>query len=277
MNKLRVDVEELLKEKNPSLHQKLPRFAIKYLERIIHQKKINAFLATYGHLKNQAFSEAVIDYLKIKIIFNGMERIPKSGPVILVFNHPLGGVDGVAFISAMKDYRTDIKFLVNDILLNIEPLSDLFIGINKHGKNRTETRGKIREMFFSDQAICIFPAGMVSRKSAGVIKDLEWKRTFVSYAKETGHSIIPIRIEGKLSRFFYGLYRLRTTLGIKSAIEMLYLADELYKQRGKSITFQVGTPITINENHKEKSDFVIAQEIKEALYQIPINDGEYHP
>jgi putative hemolysin len=88
-------------------------------------------------------------------------------------------------------------------------------------------------MFNSDKAICIFPAGLVSRKQQGVIKDLEWKRTFVTYAKTTGHPIIPIHIEGKLSRFFYGLHRLRTWLGIKTTLEMLYLADELYKQRAR--------------------------------------------
>ncbi|MFM7566996.1 MAG: 1-acyl-sn-glycerol-3-phosphate acyltransferase [Flavobacteriales bacterium] len=276
MNELRVDVETLLKEKNPSLHQKMPRFAIRYLERIIHQKKINAFLQEYGHLKNQAFCQAVIDFLNIRIAFHGMERIPKTGPVILVFNHPLGGVDGVAFIAAMKDYRIDLSFLVNDILLHITPISELFVGTNKHGTNKGDNRAKIREMFFSDQAVCIFPAGMVSRKQGRVIKDLEWKRTFVSYARETGHPILPIHIEGRLSRFFYGLHRFRTMVGIKSTLEMLYLADELYKQRGKTITFRVGTPIHVSEHYSGKNDLETAQAIKEVLYQIPNKHGEHN-
>ena len=273
MNELHIDVRKLIGDKNPELLKKLPRFAISYLERIIHQKEINLFLEKNGHLKNYEFCEAVVDYLKIKPVFNGIERIPKEGPVIIVLNHPLGGVDGVAFIAAMKNHRPDLVFLVNDLLLNIVPLKDLFVGVNKHGKNRTDTRDTIAAMFNSDKAICIFPAGLVSRKQRGVIKDLEWKRTFVTYAKTTGHPIIPIHIEGKLSRFFYGLHRLRTWLGIKTTLEMLYLADELYKQRGKKIVFTVGDPIHLLNNEENKDEQRIAQEIKELLYNIPTQYG----
>ena len=273
MNELHIDVRKLIGDKNPGLLKKLPGFAISYLERIIHQKEINSFLAKNGHLKNYEFCEAVVDYLKIQPEFHGIERIPKTGPVILVLNHPLGGVDGVAFIAAMKNHRHDLVFLVNDLLLNIVPLKDLFVGVNKHGKNRSETRDTIATMFNSDKAICIFPAGLVSRKQQGVIKDLEWKRTFVTYAKTTGHPIIPIHIEGKLSRFFYGLHRLRTWLGIKTTLEMLYLADELYKQRGKKIVFTVGDPIFLSNDEKNKDEQGIAQEIKEQLYKIPTQYG----
>ena len=273
MNELHIDVRKLIGDKNPGLLKKLPGFAISYLERIIHQKEINSFLAKKGHLKNHEFCEAVVDYLKIQPEFHGIERIPKTGPVILVLNHPLGGVDGVAFIAAMKNHRPDLVFLVNDLLLNIVPLRDLFVGVNKHGKNRSETRDTIAKMFNSDKAICIFPAGLVSRKQQGVIKDLEWKRTFVTYAKTTGHPIIPIHIEGKLSRFFYGLHRLRTWLGIKTTLEMLYLADELYKQRGKKIVFTVGDPIFLSNDEKNKDEQGIAQEIKEQLYNIPTQYG----
>lgn len=273
MNELHIDVRKLIGDKNPGLLKKLPGFAISYLERIIHQKEINSFLAKKGHLKNYEFCEAVVDYLKIQSEFHGIERIPKTGPVILVLNHPLGGVDGVAFIAAMKNHRPDLVFLVNDLLLNIVPLKDLFVGVNKHGKNKSETRDTIAQMFNSDKAICIFPAGLVSRKQQGVIKDLEWKRTFVTYAKTTGHPIIPIHIEGKLSRFFYGLHRLRTWLGIKTTLEMLYLADELYKQRGKKIVFTVGDPIFLSNDEKNKDEQRIAQEIKEQLYNIPTQYG----
>lgn len=276
MNELHIDVRKIIGDKNPKLLNKLPGLVIAYLERIIHQKEINAFLAENGHLKNHEFCEAVISYLGIDIEFHGIERIPKTGPVIIALNHPLGGVDGVAFIVALKHHRPDLVFLVNDILLNITPLRDLFVGINKHGKNRSDTRKLIAAMFNSDNAVCIFPAGLVSRKQQGVIKDLEWKRTFVTYAKETGHPIIPVHIEGKLSRFFYGLHRVRTWLGIKSTLEMLYLADELYKQRGKKIVFTTGDAITLDSTDDNKDEHLIAQEIKEQLYLIPKTHGTNH-
>ncbi len=276
MNELNIDVRKIIGDKNPSLLNKLPRFIISYLERIIHQKEINTFLADNGHLKNHEFCEAVISYLGIHIELHGIERIPKTGPVIIALNHPLGGVDGVAFIVAMKNHRPDLVFLVNDILLNITPLKDMFVGINKHGKNRADTRKMIESMFNSDNAVCIFPAGLVSRKQHGVIKDLEWKRTFVSYARTTGHPIIPIHIGGKLSRFFYGLHQFRTWVGIKSSLEMLFLADELFKQRDKKIVFTVGDSIFLSNDQINNDEHRISQEIKEQLYNIPTQYGANH-
>jgi len=276
MNELQIDVSRLIEEKNPTLRKKLPRFVIRYLERIIHQQKINAFLKENGHLKNFDFCEAAIRHLNISIDFQGIEGIPKTGPVILVMNHPLGGVDGIAFIAAMKQHRPDLVFLVNDLLLNITPLTELFVGVNKHGKNRSDTRENIAAMFHSTRAVCIFPAGLVSRKQHGVIKDLPWKRTFVSYAKETGHPVIPIHIEGKLSQFFYNLHRLRSLFRIKASLEMLYLADELYKQRNKKIFFRVGKPIIISNSEANKDEHRVAQEIKELLYEIPKDYGKNH-
>lgn len=275
MNELQIQVRKLIQEKNPALYKKLPGFVLRYLERVVHEKEINAFLKQNGHLKNQAFCEAVIEYLQLNVVFHGLERIPSVGPVIMVLNHPLGGVDGVAFIYALRNHRPDLVFIVNDILLNLTPLEDLFIGVNKHGTNRSETRGRITEIFHSDKAVSIFPAGLVSRKQKGIVKDLEWKRTFVQYARKTGHPIVPIHIEGELSRFFYGLHRSRSWLGIKSTVEMLYLADEMYKQKGKSIVFKVGEPIYIQKNNP-KSDHDLAQEIKETLYQIPQHNGSHH-
>jgi putative hemolysin len=243
------------------------------LERIVHQQEINDFLAKNGHLKNFDFCNAVLEELNLTVTFNGMEKIPAQGPVILVMNHPLGGVDGLAFIAEMKSKRQDLVFLVNDILLQMKPLNDLFIGVNKHGKNTAETWNSIDQIFYSDKAVCIFPAGLVSRKTKGVIQDSVWKKTFVTYAKKTGHTIIPIHIDGKLSRRFYGLHRWRTFFGIKASFEMLFLADEMFKQRNKKVTFSVGEPIVI-PNDSAKSDHEWAQEIKQSLYLIPQQYGK---
>lgn len=273
MENLKIDVAGVLKDKNPQLYKRLPGFMIRYLERIVHQREINDFLAQNGHLKNYDFCDAVLQELNLSVTFNGMEKIPDQGPLILVLNHPLGGVDGIAFISSMKSKRQDLVFLVNDILMQMKPLKDLFVGVNKHGKNTAETWNSIDQIFYSDKAVCIFPAGLVSRKTKGVIQDSEWKKTFVTYAKKTGHPVLPIHIEGKLSRRFYGLHRWRTFFGIKASLEMLFLADEMYKQRNKKVTFSVGKPIVI-PNDSAKSDHEWAQEIKQSLYLIPQQYGK---
>jgi len=276
MEPLKIEIASIFKDKNPRLYRRLPGFVIRYLERVVHQEEINAFLAKNGHLTNHAFCDAVVKELNLSITFLGLEKIPKTGPIILVMNHPLGGIDGLAFIASLQDHRKDLIFLVNDILMQVKPMEEMFVGVNKHGKNTNETLNNIEALFYSDKAVCIFPAGLVSRKDGRLIQDGPWKRTFVTYAKKTGHPVLPIYIQGKLSPWFYGLYKFRKMLGVKSAVEMLYLADELFKQRNKSVTFMVGEPVIVPKT-TPITDHQWAQNLKQTLYLIPQQHGTNHP
>lgn len=273
-----IDVERLLESKNPKAKKWIPGFVVRYLKRIVHQKEINAFIEKHSDKKNEEFCQAVVEEFNITIEVKNLERIPKNGKVVFAMNHPLGGMDAMILVSAIRDQRTDLRFIVNDILMNLENLKDLFVGVNKVGKNTSSLRTQIETLFQSDKAICIFPAGLVSRRTKGEIKDLVWKKTFVTYAKRHGQDIIPIYIDGRLSNFFYRLSNFRKFIGVKANIEMLYLAQELFKQRNRTMRFVIGEPIKNEELHSEKSDFDKAQEIKERVYALrkEIENGTHH-
>ena len=265
-----IDIENLIKSKNPKALKWMPRFVIRYLKRILHQKEINAFIAKNKDKKNAEWCQATVDYLNITYSVKHIENIPKEGKIILVMNHPLGGMDAMILVSALQNHRTDLKFIVNDLLLNLEEMKEMFVGVNKHrkGKNKEETRASIKQLFESDNAVCIFPAGLVSRKINGEVMDLEWKKTFVTYARANSRTIIPIYIDGKLSNFFYRLHKFRTFLGIKANIEMLYLSNELFKQRNKHFKFIVGSPIKSDYLEKDLNDVSMAQKIKKEVYDL---------
>jgi putative hemolysin len=263
-----IDVQKIIASKNPKLVKFIPRFVINYLKKIIHQEQINQFIKENGHLKNQAFCKAVVKFFKINVSISGIENIPKTGGCTVVMNHPLGGMDALAFVDAIHNHRTDVKFIVNDLLLYLEPIKDLFVGVNKHGKNNTGTHQKIDDLFASDQLICIFPAGLVSRKKKGIIQDLPWKKTFVRLSKKHQKPIIPVHIDGKLSNFFYRLSNFREFLRIKFNIEMLYLSDELFKQENANVHFTIGKPILSNELSSDKNFAKWSDEIRENLYNL---------
>jgi putative hemolysin len=263
-----IDVEKIIADKNPKALKWTPGFLIRYIKRVLHQKEINAFLNKHRDLKNAAFCQAVIKYFDIKIDVKYLDRIPKEGKIVLAMNHPLGGMDAMILVHALQGHRNDLKFIVNDILMNLENLSEMFVGVNKHGKNSQSTREQIDELFQSNEAVCIFPAGLVSRKSNGEIMDLNWKKTFITYSRAYDRTVIPIYIDGGLSNFFYNLSNLRKKIGIKANIEMLYLSNELFKQRGKNIRFVIGEPIDLKEMNPSKTDHDLAQEIKETVYEL---------
>ena len=263
-----IDLRRLIASKNEKLLRWMPGFVLRYLERVIHQDEINTLLEKAGELKDAEFSDAVMEEFKITISSSGLENIPKTGPLIIVLNHPLGGMDALALISLLKNHRPDLRFIVNDILMNLENLSGLFIGINKHGINKKNVREDIEKAFNSEHAICIFPAGLVSRKINGLVQDLDWKRTFVTYARSLDRTVIPIKIDGQLSPFFYRLSRLRRFFRIKANIEMLYLADELFKQRNKTLTFTVGQAIKMNQFDTSLTDKEVASEIRKIVHEL---------
>jgi len=255
-----INIRKIIGSKNPRLLKWIPGFIIRYLERILHQQEINDFLRNHK-VVNQEFCSEVVKYFGITYEINGIERVPKEGKCVLAMNHPLGGMDALILVDALKNHRTDMKFIVNDILLNLEPLRDIFVGINKHGKTKGSTLKQVNELFGSDQLVCIFPAGLVSRKIKGKVQDLEWKKTFVKQSRTNNQTIVPIHIKGKLSPFFYRLANFRKFLGIKANIEMLYLADELFKQKNQHIVFTVGEPITTTQlegfrSDKEGADYI---------------------
>ena len=263
-----IDLRRLIASKNEKLLRWMPGFVLRYLERVIHQDEINALLEKAGDIKDAEFSDAAMEEFNITISSSGLENIPKTGPLIIVLNHPLGGMDALALISLLKNHRPDLRFIVNDILMNLENLSGLFVGINKHGINKKNVREDIEKAFKSEHAICIFPAGLVSRKINGLVQDLDWKRTFVTYARSLDRTVIPIKIDGQLSPFFYRLSRLRRFFRIKANIEMLYLADELFKQRNKTLTFTVGQAIKMNQFDTSLTDKEVASEIRKIVHEL---------
>ncbi|MFY0592022.1 1-acyl-sn-glycerol-3-phosphate acyltransferase [Roseivirga sp.] len=264
-----VNVRKLIGGKNPTLLKWLPGFIIRYIERIVHQDDINEFMANHKEANSYEFCKAVMEKFNVKLDISGIENVPRPPEgIIFASNHPLGGFDALAIITSLKEIRPDIKFIVNDLLLSVRNLKDSFIGVNKVGKNAAASLHKVDEQFRSDFATFIFPAGLVSRREKGVIKDLVWKKTFVTKAKKYQKPIVPVYIEGKLTNRFYRLANFRKALGIKLNIEMFYLADEFYKQQNTRMKITIGKPIPAVTFDSTKSDMEWAQWTKEEVYKL---------
>jgi 1-acyl-sn-glycerol-3-phosphate acyltransferase len=264
----KIDVERILSHKNPGLYKAIPGFVINYLKKIIHQDDLNGFLTKWGHLKNEALIEAGLNHFDIKFKVSGTENIPEKGRFIFVSNHPLGGLDGLVFIYEVSKIFSDIKFPVNDILTTLENLSGIFLPVNKHGFQGKEAAGRIEEAYASDSQILYFPAGLCSRKKMGVIKDLQWHKSFITKAIHHKRDIIPAYFSGRNSNFFYNLSNIRKFLGIKTNIEMLYLADEMFKQKNKEIKLVFGNKIPWQTFDKSRSPLEWADWVKEKSYSL---------
>ncbi len=248
-----IDVEKVLKEKAYKLYKWLPYFAVNWLKKKLHEDGINAAMNALKDERGLAFNTKGLKLLGAHVESRHAELIPKTGTVIIAANHPLGGLDGMALIKSVGDVRSDVRFFVNDILSNIKNYGEIFVAVNKVGNSSTRSLRTMEDVFMSETAVLFFPAGLVSRKQKGLVRDLEWKKSFVTQAIDHGRMIQPVFIEGENSKFFYNFANFRKWIGIKVNIEMLFLPDEMFRAKQKNIIIHFSKPFDSAILHKGKT------------------------
>ncbi len=264
----KIDVAEILAAKSPGLAKKVPGFLVNYLKRIIHQDEINDILSEFRDLRDAEFAAATLGYMGVTYNVYGTENLPRNGRFIFVSNHPLGGLDGLIFITEMARHYPNIRFPVNDLLTFLKNLNGIFLGINKHGAQGRTASLQLEEAYESDSQILYFPAGLCSRKTKGEIKDLPWHKSFITKAIRYERDVVPLHFSGENSNFFYNLANIRKWLGIKTNFEMLYLPDEMFSQKGKKISLTFGKPVLWQTFDNSRSHAGWAEWVKDISYEL---------
>lgn len=237
-----INLKEILKARGA----KIPGFVTGMLERLIHQRELNEILRHGEGRRGTAFADSVYDYLDLTIETEGLDSLP-PGRYVFASNHPLGGLDGIGLVKILgAKYGDDnIRVLVNDMLMNVGPFRDVFLPVNKYGAQGREAARMISEAYASDRQIVMFPAGLVSRlHPGGEIRDLEWQKSFVVKALESGREIVRVKFEGLNRRRFYRLAKWRRKLGVKFNIEQAFLPAEVMAARGKHFRVTFSAPIS---------------------------------
>ena len=262
-----LNLEKVLAEKNPALITLIPNFIIRYLNRVIHVDEMNEGLYRLRDLTGLEFIEAVLDMFRLKVDVRGIENISNAERCIVVANHPLGGLDGMALMHIVGKVREDVVVPVNDILMNIPNIRNLFIPINKHGSNLNNIR-TYDDAFASDRTIIHFPAGLCSRRKGRRIRDLRWQKSFIVKARKHRRNVVPVFIGGQNSSFFYTLANLRRWFSIGANIEMLYLVDEMFKQGDKVLPFVIGKPISFKTFDQRYDDWTWTRKVRHFVYRL---------
>lgn len=269
---LRVDVATVLKNRAPRYERYIPDFLIRKLEKTICQDELNELLCATRGMEGADFCRGALQYLNVKYDVKHAERLPDKTKrrVVFVSNHPLGALDGIALIDwVSRVYGGSVKFVVNDLLMAVKPLHSVFLPINKHGSQSRKSTQDIDRCFSGDDPIIIFPAGLVSRKGDdGCICDLKWRKMFVNKSVEYGRDIIPLYFNGENSPFFYKFAKLRTKVGLKFNIEMIYLPREIFRSKNAHFSISVGHVIPHDKLQGGARAFIEAEAIKRIVYQM---------
>lgn len=267
---LRIDVDSVIRQRLPRHYKYIPKWLIRWLERTIHQDGLNKILTDMGDKKGVDAADIALDDLNIKYQAVNEDNIPSEGRFIFASNHPLGGLDGMALISLIGHrYGNDnIRFIVNDLLMAVKPLTNVFLPINKHGRQSRQSAQEIEEQYQSDRQMITFPAGLCSRKlKGGKIGDLEWKKFVVTHAVSSQRDVIPVYFDGENSKFFYRMARWRERLGIKLNIEMIFLPGEMFKSSGSTYNVYFGKPVKW-QTLDAKNARVEAARLRDMVYEL---------
>lgn len=270
---LSIDIDKVIASKSHNLAKYTPKFLINWIKRIVHQDELNQILEYNADKEGAEFAKGTLEYLNstANITFLNKEAIKKDGRYIFVSNHPLGGLDGLILINELGNIMGDIKFVVNDILMNIKPLEPIFVPVNKHGKMSRHYGELINSAYSSDSQILYFPAGLCSRLINGKITDTPWQKNFLRQALKYNRDIVPIYFGGKNSSFFYKLSKFRKMVGIKFNIEMIFLPDEMIRQKNSIFDVVIGEPIKIETLRKEQKEGKKLETLCSSIRKISYN------
>ncbi len=267
-----IDIEKILKGKMGAKAKWVPRPVVSWLKHIVHEDFINTFLWRARDLKGSDWLEDCLDYLQVKIEVVGLENLPPKDAkdyCTFVSNHPLGGIDGVAIGKVIGRYYDDnFRYLVNDLLMNLPGLAPLCIPINTTTKRSRSFTEVVEAGFKGNHHILMFPAGLCSRRRNTEIRDLPWRKTFITKSVETHRDVVPIFFEGRNSNFFYRLSNFSDRFVKKVNIAMLFLPDEMFKNCGQTFRIKIGKPIPWQTFDKSKSPMEWAKIVQEKVYSL---------
>ena len=207
------------------------------LRRLLHERDFHEFAERFPHLRGIEFIEQVLETLRFSYAVADSERenIPASGRVLIVANHPIGSLDGLALLKLVHEVRCDVRIVANDLLTAIAPLRPLLLPVrNMSGTSRKGHITAIIEALAREQAVIIFPAGEVSRLGPRGIRDGRWQRGFLKVAEQTRAPILPIHIAGRNTARFY------LTSLLARPLSTLMLVGEMFRQERKRLRLTVG-------------------------------------
>jgi len=255
---------------------KYPRFAntpalirsaaFSLLRKILHEDEINSFLQEYPELSGFAWIDKVFEFLNFSYSVSARDRshIPATGRVVIIANHPIGSLDGLALLRLVGEVRRDVLIIANDMLSQFQPLQNLILPVdNMTGGNVMRTYRRVLEELEQERAIVVFPAGEVSRAGPSGVKDGPWRPGFLHFARKTKAPVLPIHVKARNSLLFYGASLLFKPMST------LLLSNEMFKHQTKVIHFNVGKLIPVQHlQSTELHDRTLVKRLQRHLYKL---------
>lgn len=214
----------------------------------------------YEHIMSETDQslDAVVREIEVKIDVDSksLSNIPKTGPVILISNHPTGIVDGIIMLHTITQVRQDVKVLGNFLVDRVEPMKPYLIPVNPFEERKGGSLAGLKiglKHVSEGGCLLLCPAGEVSTWHGGwgkkYVSDRKWHSSAIKFVRKSGATVVPCWIDGRNSLLFHLLGKIHPRL--RTAM----LCHEVFNKRGQNFPITIGAPITANRlNEIEKLD-----------------------
>lgn len=252
----------------------VPKFFVRWLHNFLHLDEINAILneTEEKKLEGEAYFDYCLKTMGIDVGIEGEENMPAADDMkryVFVSNHPLGGIDGLAIIRLLfNHYGADFRVLINEFLLHIPELAKVSYPINKTGRQSRAEAAGIDECFSGKRHAMLFPAADCSRRINGEIHDLPWRKMFINKSVSNQRDIVPLYFEGRNSNRFYSISNICDRLKMRFNISMIFLPDEMIRNRGQHFVIKVGKPIPWQTFDKSRTAQQWAKYVEQIVYDM---------
>ena len=244
----------------------------KFLMYILRFHKLNKIYEKIASKKGIEFIDEIIRVLEFKIEFdqNELKRVPATGPLIVVANHPFGGFDGLLLIKYLSMVRPDVKVIGTFLLQKVDPVSEYFISDNPFKNNDSQTEHSnsagIKEAIRHLQnggVLCLFPAGDLSTYCTfDTCTDQAWQFPMVKFVKKARVPVVPVHFQGTNSRLFHFMAKIHPSL------RQVRLPSELLSKKHKTIKLRIGAPIKVEDQDKLCDVYQFGRFIRAKTYSM---------
>ncbi len=237
-----IDAEKILRETYPDLKiAKDNKFMLDIIKKLLHEDDFNQVISANQHLRGFAFLEKLLKYFKFsyQVSPESYNNIPSEGRLIIVANHPIGTLDGLALVKLIRSVRPDVRIVANQVLTYMEPLQSVFLPVDiLSGKtSHKQVYKTMLSALENEEAVILFPAGEVSRITPKGVLDGKWKSGFIKLAKKANCPVLPVHIKANNSGLFYVASMLYKPMGT------MMLVQEMFNKKNQELKFIVGLPI----------------------------------
>lgn len=267
MTSSEIDIEDIIRKRAGAKARYIPRFVYSWLKRLIHQDFINTYLRQ--EREGVDFCQGVLDYLGVTVEVEGTEHLPADDRFYtFVSNHPLGAIDGVALGAVLgRHYDGQIRYLVNDFLMNLRGLAPLCVPVNILGEQARNLPQMVEQIYSGRNHVILFPASLCSRRIRGVVQDLPWHKSFIKKSCKHRRDVVPIHFYGENSSRFYRVANLCHRLHLPN-FAMALLPDEMYRSQGRHYRVVIGKPIPWQTFGKERTSMEWADFVRSEVYRL---------